>query len=156
MEMHQRGHLRFQALQSRLWVWNKLNANVTCCLYHITHGAHPCSGHVSITSILLTGCCQRWAGRAAAIYVVCEIRGDNNGCHCQAGAGRRQAQLACSFWDCQSLSSMSAATLQLPLSVACTLQLRPAGCGQSTFYTLSCVAQLYRKKCISNQRAKFA
>lgn len=137
---------RFQALQSSLWVLTQPNANNTCCLYRMTHGVRPCSGRVSITSILLTGGCQRWAGRAAAIYVACEIGGDNNGCHCQAGVGWRQDQLACSFWDCQSLSSMSAATLQLPLSVACTPPLRPTECGQSASRILSFVAQPYLKR----------
>lgn len=143
--------LRLQTLQSSLWVLNKPNANNACCLYHMTHGVRPCSGRVSITSILLTGCCQRWVGRAAAIYVACEIGGDNNGCHCQAGAGQRQDQLACSFWDCQSLSSMSAATLQLPLSVACTLRLHPAEYSQSASRILSYVAQPHLKRSTSNQ-----
>lgn len=105
---------------------------------------HVC-GCVSITSILLTGCCQRRAGRAAAIYVVCEIRDDNNGCYCQAGVGQRQDQLACSFWGCQSLSSKSAATPQLPLSVACTLWLHPAEFSQSVSCVLSYVASVFEK-----------
>lgn len=135
-----------------LWVLNKPNANNTCCLYHMTHGVHPCSAPVSITSVLLTGCCHRRAGRAAAIYVVCEIRGDNNGGHCQAGVGQRQDQLACSFWGCQSLSGMSAATPQLPLSVACTLSLHPAEFIQSLSCVLSHVAQAYLRRFAGNQK----
>lgn len=137
-------------------VLNNPNANYTCCLYHMTPGVRPCRVCVSITSILLTSCCQRWAGRAAAIYVACEIGGDNNSCHCQAGARRGQNQLACSFWDCLSLSSMSAATPQLSLSVVCTLWLHPAECGQSASHNLSYVVQLYLKMSTSNQKAKFA
>lgn len=57
---------------------------------------------------------------------MCEIEGDNNWCQCQTGVGRRQDQLACSFWDCQSLSAMSATTLQLPVSIAYTLRIHPA------------------------------
>lgn len=134
---------------------NKANANNTCCLTHMTHGVHPCSARVSITSILLTGCCHRRAGRAAAIYVVCEIRGDNDGGHCQAGVGQRQDQLACSFWGCQSLSGMSAATPQLPLSVACTLSLHPAEFIQSLSCVLSYVAQPFLSFA-SNQKVESA
>lgn len=87
--------------------------------------------HVSITSGLLADERQEAeVGRAKLlIYPVCETRGDNKSCHCQATTalvGYRITWHAASEPDCRSLSTTSAATPQLPVSKVCKVRLHPA------------------------------